>query len=76
MGPTETAAKVAAILNAAWMVRHYKRGGRVAIQRAQRDQAIQKLGLIVRDAFSNSNDFEPLLAAIVDGLRPSEEPPF
>lgn len=73
----ETAASVAAILNAAWMVRHYQRGGRLthsplAIRRAQ---AIQQLGLIVREALNRSDDFEPLLAALVDGLRPRDDQP-
>lgn len=64
----DTGAQVAAILNAAWMVRHYARGGRVS--------KASQLGLIVRNAFSSSDDFEPLLAAVVDGLRPHENPPF
>lgn len=67
---------VAAILNDAWMVRHYVRGGRVSIQRDQRDEAIRRLGLTVRDAFNSSEDFETLLAAVVDGLRPRSDPPF
>ena len=68
--------QVAAILNAAWMVRHYARGGRSSIQRAEREEAIRELGLVVREAFSHSDDFEPLLAAVADGLRPKEDPPF
>lgn len=72
----DTGQLVARILNDAWMVRHYARGGRTGIQRARREQAIQKLGLTVRDAFSVSDDFQSLLAAIVDGLRPRDEPPF
>lgn len=72
--PTE--AHVAAILNAAWMVRHYARGGRSQIQRAERAEAIKQLGVVVREAFIAAEDFEPLLAAVVDGLRPKDEPPF
>lgn len=72
----DTASHVAAILNAAWMVRHYSRGGRTSIGKAQRSQAIQMLGLTVREAFSNSDDFEPLLAAVADGLRPHDYQPF
>ena len=72
----ETAALVAAIFNAAYMVRHYARGGRVNIQRAQREQAILQMGLAVRDAFNRSEDFEALLAAVVEGLRPKEDQPF
>lgn len=75
MGP-DTASLTAAILNAAWMVRHYARGGRTDIHALQRTQAIQHLGLIVRNAFELSDDYEALLAAIVDGLRPRDEPPF
>jgi hypothetical protein len=69
----DTRELVAAILNAAWMVRHYARGSRRSIQRSQ---AIQRLGLTVRDAFDTSEDFESLLAAVVDGLRPEDRPPF
>lgn len=71
-----TAVHVAAILNAAWMVRHYARGGRVSTQRAQRERAIMTLGLTVRAAFSSSDDFETLLSAVVDGLRPHDQQPF
>lgn len=77
MGPEpSTAALVAAILNAGWMVRHYARGGRTQIHRLERAQAIQRLGLEVRHAFNASDDFEQLLAAVVDALRPRDEPPF
>lgn len=65
-----------AVRNAAYMVRYYGRGARSRIQRSQRTAAVHALGLTVRQAFNESNDFEPLLAAIVDGLRPREEPPF
>lgn len=76
MGPLGKSEQlVAAIMNAAWMVRHHQRGGRSSIGRTQRAQAVQLLGLVVRDAFATSDDFEPLLAAIVDGLRPRAEPP-
>ena len=75
----DTSHLVASILNSAWMVRHYGRGGRMAPtsnMALQRKQAIQHLGATVRHAFSTSEDFEPLLAAICDGLRPREEQPF
>lgn len=72
----DTNARVAAILNAWWMVRHYERGGRSSIQNPQWEQAIQKLGLTVREAFNKSNDFKPLLAAVVDGASRHSEPPF
>jgi len=54
------------------MVRHYPR----SFQREQRAAAIRQLGCAVRDAFNQSEDFEPLLAAICDGLRPRDERPF
>lgn len=77
MAPEKSSAElVSAIFNAAWMVRHYQRGGRLTIQRLQRAQAIQRMGLTVRDAFNRSEDFEALLAAVVDGLRPKEDQPF
>lgn len=73
---SSTRSQVAAILNAAWMVRHYARGGRTTITRTKRTEAIRHLGVVVRDALNQSDDFESLLAAVVDGLRPKEEPPF
>ena len=69
---TSTPAYVAAIHNAAWMVRHYCR----PMQRAQRACAIAELGLIVREAFNASEDFEALLIALLDGLLPREERRF
>lgn len=76
MGGPDSPEHVAAILNAAWLVRHYARGGRTQIQQLERAQAIQFLGLAVREAFNNSDDFEALLGAVVDGLRPRDERPF
>jgi len=76
MGPAHAETRVAQILNAAWLVRHYARGGRSQIQKAPRDKAIKQLGLVVREAFSATEDFEPLLAAIVDGLRPQDQQRF
>lgn len=72
MAPQHTTHHVAAILNGGYMVRHYPRPG----QSAQRAEAIAQLGRVVRDAFNQSEDFEPLLAAICDGLRPHDERPF
>lgn len=69
MAPEKTG-QVHAILNAAWMVRHYAHSSR------KRAEAIHNLGLVVRQSFSSSEDFEPLLAALVDGLRPKEDRPF
>ena len=67
---------IAAIYNDSYEVRYYHRGGRTSIGRARRAQAIQKLGLTLREALNRSEDFEAILAAIVDGLRPRDEPPF
>lgn len=73
----DTGSFVAAILNAFYVVRHYARGGRTSIGKAKRDHAIRELGLIVRDAFARSDDFEALLGAIVAGARPKDyDPPF
>lgn len=65
----DSAALVAAILNAAYMVRHYRR----RLARAQQDQAFHALGLAVRDAFNRSEDFRPLLQAIRDGLSERDD---
>lgn len=77
-GTHDPAALVAGILNAAYMVRHYARGARQRSSpaAAKRADAIRALGVIVRDAFNSSEEFEVLLGAVVDGLRPRDEPPF
>ena len=65
------------ILNAAWMVRNYSRGySGLGLHKRQR--AVTALGRIVREVFANAKeeDYERLLAAIVDGLRPKEDRPF
>lgn len=64
-----------AIRNDAWMVLHYG-DQRTPARRLRRAQAILKLGLTIRHAFNVSSDFESLLTAVVDGLRPRNEPPF
>ncbi len=74
-----TAQHVAEINNAAWWVRHYRRGGRMQRTSSQamlRRQAIQRLGLAVREAFNASEDFEPLLVAVFASLSRDDEPPF
>lgn len=76
MDAQQKAADVAAIYNACWWVRHYNRGGRIAALRIYRTQAIQKLGLTCREAFNRADDFEPVLTALVGGLRPNDEQPF
>jgi len=64
---------ISEILNTAYMVRYYKRGSRTTIGRLQRDQAVLKLALIAREALNTSDQFEPILEAIVEGLRPSPD---
>jgi hypothetical protein len=69
----ETGKLCAQIRNDGYMVRHYSRN------RLLREQAILKLWLTAREAFNKSTeaqDREALLAAIADGLRPIERPPF
>lgn len=70
----DAARHAAAIRNACWMVRHYARP--LARVREQRAQAIWRLGLTVREAFNSTEEFEPLLCALVEGLRPHDPPPF
>jgi len=64
-------ALVANIMNAAWWVRHYghKRG-------AKRKQAIRNLGLAARHALTASDDFEPILGAILNGLSSGDDQKF
>ena len=59
-----TAVLCARIYNAAWWIRHRSRPA----QKVQRAAAILALGLVVRQAFSESDDFEPLLRALADAL--------
>lgn len=76
MGPPDV---TASIYNAAYMVRHYSRGGRWSSsskQAALRRDAIRQFGLVLRDALNHSEDFEPLLIAAFDGLNQRDGPPF
>lgn len=66
---------VASIRNDAWMVLHYA-PQRTAAMRLRRSQAILKLGLTVRHAFAESDDFEALLTAVLDGLNPRSDSRF
>lgn len=72
----DTADLVAAILQDGYMVRNYWRGAKSSIGRIQRQQAILKMGMTIREAFNRSNDFEALIAAVADGVRPKDEQPF
>lgn len=71
----DAAEDVSAIYNACWWVRRYQRGTRIESTSVYRRQAIQKLGLTCHEIFSRTHDFEPILAALVDGLRPQDPPP-
>lgn len=62
------AAPVAEILNACYFVRMNRRPS----LREQRRLALQRLGEICRAAFNEAEDFEPLFAALIDGLSPRE----
>lgn len=75
--PRGAARHVPVILNAAYMVRHYWRGGRTSIGREQRARAVVQLGHAVRDALAEcaDDDIEPILSAVVDGLRPRDDGP-
>lgn len=70
---------VSALYNCCWWVRHFERGNRLESVAIRRKQAIQKLGLTCREIFKHTDDhdFEPVLTALVDGLRPRDDnPPF
>jgi hypothetical protein len=64
MKTESTAARCAAIYNLAWWIRHCSR----PVQKLQRRAAISELGQVVRLAFSQTEDFEPLLRAIAESL--------
>lgn len=79
MAPDPTGAHVSAIYNAGYIVRENVRGGRWSSGSRlaeRRREAIVRLGLVVRDAFNASDDFEALLTALVDALRQKDDPPF
>lgn len=69
MRPQSSAELVGAIMNAGWWVRHYCRPH----QREQRAQALNALGLICRAAFNATDDYAPVLGAIVDALTPPRD---
>lgn len=72
----DTGELTASIYNAAYMVRHYQRGGRTFIGRESREKAIRDMGLAIRHAFNSSEDFAPLIAAVACGIFPKDDPPF
>lgn len=69
----DPAPTVAGLYNLCWVVRYHKR------QREKRKQAIQLLGLTLRQALleaESPEDFESLLKAVVDGLSPRDDTTF
>lgn len=60
----------AEIRNSAWQVRNYKRN------KLRRAQALLRLGLAIRRAFNESDDFESLIIEFFDGLNPRDDKPF
>lgn len=69
MGPFDRqAAAVAAILGAAYLVRMCSR----PMQKLHRQDAIRQMGQLAAAALAGSDDPEPILYAIADGLYPFE----
>jgi hypothetical protein len=64
----DTCEWIAEIRNAAWHVRQIR-----MVNRPRRQQAILRLGVTVRAALAESEDYESILGAIVEGLRPLEQ---
>ena len=71
MGP-DTTAPAAAILNDAWMVRHYPR----AHQALRRRQALAKMGATVLALLEAGADPESVLYAVAVGLYTPDDPRF
>ncbi len=61
---TDQAAAIAELYNGAWWLRHYNRPGK----KVERKVSIRALGLAARQAFNQTEEFEPLLRALADGL--------
>ena len=61
--------------NDCYMVRHYH-GQRTAARRLRRHQAIQKLVATLMFTFEHTDDYEAVIGAVLDGLRPRDRPPF
>lgn len=66
---------VTSIYNAGWFVRRYGPQPRTSHERLARKQAILRLGLVVREAFAKSDNFEVLLLALFDCLNHKDHPP-
>jgi hypothetical protein len=72
MGPDGVSRWVAEIMSAGWWIRYYRRGAMSSIGRVERAEAIRRMGEICRVAFSDCEDYEALLTAIVDALLPHD----
>lgn len=57
-------AAIAELYHGAWWIRNYGRPGK----KVERAVSIRALGLAARQAFNETEDFEPLLRALADGL--------
>lgn len=77
MGP-DTAELLGRIANACWWVRYHTRNARRKWQTdKQRLEAIAQLALILAHGLAVTTDYEAILAALVEGLRPRDvDPPF
>lgn len=71
-GTDATAHHSAAILNAAYLVRHYHR----AHQDAERRAALDRMGRTVYAALAAGVDAEPVLYAVATGLHDRTDPRF
>jgi len=58
------------IRNDAYFVRYYWRN------RMRREQAILKLGLTCKEAFTETKDPRVVVMAMIDGLKRDDEQPF
>lgn len=65
MQSEQQANRIAAVYNAAYMLRHYK--GPRRSQAEARRHAIQELGVAVRIALNATEDYLPVLIALIDG---------
>lgn len=61
---------VSQILNDCYLVRHYWRN------QVRREQALQRLGLTLREALNNCDDHPRIIRALSEGLHPRDDPRF
>ena len=67
-----TAPSTAAILNAAWFVRHYARPG----QETRRAHALERMATVTLQALAAGRAPEPILYAVAAGLFDRSDPRF